>query len=28
VLPGQTVRFGSVEARVCTGESLWRALRA
>lgn len=25
---GQTVRFGSVEARVCTGESLWRALRA
>lgn len=26
VLPGQTVRFGSVEARVCTGESLWRAI--
>ena len=28
VLPGQTVRFGSVEGRVCTGESLWRALHA
>lgn len=26
VQPGQVVRFGSVEARVCTGESLWRAL--
>jgi hypothetical protein len=26
VQPGQTVRFGSVEARVCTAESLWRAL--
>ena len=26
VHPGQTVRFGSVEGRVCTGESLWRAL--
>ena len=28
VMPGQTVRFGSVECRVCTGESLWRALHA
>jgi hypothetical protein len=26
VLPGQTVRFGSVEGRVCTPESLWKAL--
>jgi hypothetical protein len=26
VAPGQLVRFGSVETRVCTGESLWRAL--
>ncbi len=28
VAPGQTVRFGSVDARVCTGESLWRALHS
>jgi hypothetical protein len=28
VFPGQTVRFGSVDARVCTPESLWAALRA
>jgi pSer/pThr/pTyr-binding forkhead associated (FHA) protein len=26
VQPGQTVRFGSVEGRICTGESLWRFL--
>lgn len=26
VQPGQTVRFGSVEGRVCTPESLWKAL--
>jgi hypothetical protein len=26
VHPGQTVRFGSVDARICTPESLWRAL--
>jgi hypothetical protein len=26
VAPGQTVRFGSVEGRVCTAESLWHAL--
>lgn len=26
VFPGQTVRFGSVDARVCTPESLWAAL--
>jgi pSer/pThr/pTyr-binding forkhead associated (FHA) protein len=26
VQPGQTIRFGSVEARVCTPESIWRAL--
>jgi hypothetical protein len=27
VQPGQTVRFGSVEGRVCTPDSLWKALR-
>lgn len=26
VQAGQTVRFGSVEGRVCTAESLWRAI--
>ncbi|HEX5656725.1 MAG TPA: FHA domain-containing protein [Polyangiales bacterium] len=26
VFPGQTVRFGSVDGRVCTPESLWAAL--
>jgi len=26
--PGQTVRFGSVEGRICTPESLWKALHA
>jgi hypothetical protein len=26
VYPGQTVRFGSVEGRICTPESLWAAL--
>jgi hypothetical protein len=26
VFPGQTVRFGSVEGRVCTPESLWAAI--
>ncbi|MET0283891.1 MAG: FHA domain-containing protein [Polyangiales bacterium] len=26
VLPGQTVRFGSVDGRLCTPESLWAAL--
>jgi hypothetical protein len=27
VSPGQTIRFGSVDAYVCSGESLWRALQ-
>ena len=27
VLPGQQIRFGSVEARVCTTESIWLALQ-
>jgi len=26
VFPGQTVRFGSVDGRICTAESLWAAL--
>lgn len=26
VFPGQTVRFGSVDGRICTPESLWAAL--
>jgi hypothetical protein len=28
VQPGQTVRFGSVDGRICTPESLWKALHA
>ena len=26
--PGDTVKFGSVEARVCTSEGLWRLMRS
>lgn len=28
LLPGDTVKFGSVEARVCTSEGLWRLMRS
>lgn len=28
VLPGQMIRFGSVDARICSGEVIWNALQA